>query len=129
MSSQSHMDHLDLTSATTDAQLMKRPSLAALSAAIESDPSLTALEDNDDHHHHPGHGHGGDSDEDKKRRREIFRFIAGMVLRYHGLKKAHTIQELAENSTWPTALESKFGANGGLPQRIRVEKSLVPPCE
>lgn len=52
----------------------------------------------------------------------------GFVLKYHGLTKAYDSKDLAGNNTFETALESKDGAFGGLNQRVRVEKSLVPPC-
>lgn len=78
------------------------------------------------------HGHHGDDDDDdekKKRRKEIFRKIAGYVLMYHGLEKAYTAQELAQNSTFPTALKAHDGSYGGLHRRIKVEKTLLPPSK
>lgn len=51
------------------------------------------------------------------------------MLKYHGLTKAYDSKDLAGNNTFETALESKDGSLGGLNQRVRVEKSLVPPCK
>lgn len=104
-------------------QLAHTPSLATLSTFLDQNPSLL----DEDHDHHGHHGHGGDSDEDKKRRKEIFRKIAGYVLMYHGLQKPYTAQELAQNSTFPTALKAHDGSYGGLHRRIKVEKTLLPP--
>jgi len=41
---------------------------------------------------------------------------------------AYTAKDLAGNNTFETALETKDGAFGGLNQRVRVEKSVLPPC-
>ncbi|OCF59699.1 hypothetical protein L486_02371 [Kwoniella mangroviensis CBS 10435] len=106
-------------------ELLHSPSLITLSNALESEPSLLAA-DEDDHHHH--HHHDDDDDPEKrKRRKEIFRKIAGKVLQYHGLTKAYTAQELAQNSTIATALKAEDGSYGGLHRRIRIDKHFVPP--
>jgi hypothetical protein len=97
-------------------QIMKTPSLATISSIIES-PSFNAL------------GNDDDDDDKKKRRKEIFRKIVGFVLKYHGLTHAYDSKDLAGNNTFETALETKDGAFGGLNQRVRVEKSILPPCE
>lgn len=102
---------------------MHNPSLASISALLSRQPAYL-LED--DHHHH--HGGKGD-DDDKKRKREIFKKIAAKVLAYHGLPKAYTASELAQNSTLETGLKAEDGSYGGLHRRVRVEKSLLPPCE
>ncbi|WWC58086.1 uncharacterized protein I303_100621 [Kwoniella dejecticola CBS 10117] len=106
------------------AELLHNPSLQTLSNALEAEPSLLA--EDEDHKHH---GHHGDDDdpEKKKRRKEIFRKIAGKVLQYHGLTKAYTAQELAQNSTIATALKAEDGSFGGLHRRIRIDKHFVPP--
>lgn len=101
---------------------MANPSLASISALLAREPSFLAV---DEHHHH---GHGGKDDEDKKRKREIFKKIAAKVLAYHGLPKAYLASEIAQNSTLETALKAEDGSYGGLHRRIRVEKSLLPPC-
>ncbi|WWC85777.1 uncharacterized protein L201_000643 [Kwoniella dendrophila CBS 6074] len=104
--------------------LLHNPSLQTLSNALEAEPSLLAADE--DHHHH--HHHGDDDDPEKrKRRKEIFRKIAGKVLQYHGLTKAYTVQELAQNSTVATALKAEDGSYGGLHRRIRINKQFVPP--
>jgi hypothetical protein len=108
--------------------------LASISAhyeALYSPSALAALEDK--HHDHHGHHHkGGDDDGDdkerKKRRREIFKKIAAKVLAYHGLPTALTAGEIAQNSTLVTGLKAEDGSYGGLHRRVRVEKTLVPPC-
>ena len=84
-----------------------------MSAALESDVSLMSDDD--------------DESDDDKRKKEIFRYIAGQVLKYHGLPKAYTASELAQNSTLATALKADDGSLGGLHRRIRIEKTLVPP--
>jgi len=89
--------------------------LATISSLLDS-PSFDIL------------GSDDDDDEKKKRRREIFRKIVGYVLKYHGLMDAYTAKDLAGNNTFETALETKDGAFGGLNQRVRVEKSVLPPC-
>lgn len=94
--------------------LAQAPSLAAISAALESEPSLVGGDDDDD-------------DEEKKRRKEIFRKIIGKVLAYHGLPKAYTVQQLSQNSTMETALKAEDGSYAGLHRRVRIEKCLVPP--
>jgi len=99
-------------------KLATNPSLTTLSSLLDADPSLTASSE-DDHDH--------DDDEDHKRRKEVFRYIAGKVLQYHGLPKAYTAQELAENVTIATALKADDGSFGGLHRRIRIEKTLIPP--
>lgn len=95
--------------------MAQAPSLAAISAALESEPSLVGGDDDDD-------------DEEKKRRKEIFRKIIGKVLAYHGLPKAYTVQQLSQNSTMETALKAEDGSYAGLHRRVRIEKCLVPPC-
>ncbi|WRT63681.1 uncharacterized protein IL334_000604 [Kwoniella shivajii] len=105
--------------------LLHNPSLQTLSNVLEAEPSLLESDENRHHHHHH---HGDDDDpEKKKRRKEIFRKIAGKVLQYHGLTKAYTAQELAQNSTVATALKADDGSYGGLQRRIRIVKSFVPP--
>ncbi|KAK4688024.1 hypothetical protein P7C73_g2099, partial [Tremellales sp. Uapishka_1] len=94
--------------------LMANPSLATLSSILDKTPSL--LEEDKD-----------DDDEKKKRRKEIFKKIAGKVLQYHGLPKAYTASELAQNSTLETALKAGDGSFGGLNRRIRIVKTFVPP--
>jgi hypothetical protein len=96
-------------------QIVQTPSLATISSLLDS-PSFGIL------------GSDDDDDEKKKRRREIFRKIVGYVLKYHGLMDAYTAKDLAGNNTFETALETKDGAFGGLNQRVRVEKSILPPC-
>lgn len=103
---------------------MANPSLASISSLLDRQPTYLL---NDDHHHH--HGHGDDDDKDKKRKREIFKKIAAKVLAYHGLPKAYTVAEIAQNSTLETALRAEDGSYGGLRRRVRVEKSLLPPCK
>ncbi|KAI9635910.1 FAS1 domain-containing protein [Dioszegia hungarica] len=110
-------DHAELTA------LMANPSLATVSSLLDRQPAYLLEDDHRDHHGH----HGGDSDEDKKRKREIFKKIAAKVLAYHGLPKAYTASDLAQNSTLETALKAGRGGGGGLYRRIRVEKSLLPP--
>ncbi|KAK8845448.1 hypothetical protein IAR55_006161 [Kwoniella newhampshirensis] len=101
-------------------QLLNTPSLASLSAVLERDPSLTAADEGN-------HDDDDDDDDKKKKRKEIFKFIAGKVLQYHGLTKAYTVSELAQNSTIETALKADDGSYASLPRRIRIEKSFVPP--
>jgi hypothetical protein len=96
-------------------QIVQTPSLATISSLLDS-PTFDIL------------GSDDDDDEKKKRRREIFRKIVGYVLKYHGLMDAYTAKDLAGNNTFETALETKDGAFGGLNQRVRVEKSVLPPC-
>ncbi|KAJ9119632.1 hypothetical protein QFC22_003341 [Naganishia vaughanmartiniae] len=100
----------------------------------DDDESLTKLAQNPSieslyrHHVKISEGHHDDDDDEKKRRRkEIFKFIVGQVLKYHGLPEALTASELASNNSVATALIPKFGANDGQPLRLRVEKQLVPP--
>jgi hypothetical protein len=113
---------LDAVFPSHNLQIMANPSLASISAVLDRQPAYLM----DDQHHH--HGHGGDDDEEKKRKREIFRKIAGKVLAYHGLPKAYTASDLAQNSTLETGLKAEDGSYGGLYRRVRVEKSLLPPC-
>ena len=89
--------------------------MASISSALDANPSLMIAKDDDD--------------DKKKRRRKIFKKIAEKVLEYHGLTKAYTAQELAQNSTLPTALKAEDGSFGGLHRRIRIVKTFVPPCE
>lgn len=103
--------------------IMRNPSLASISAILDRQPAYL-LEDDDHHHHHHG---GDDDDKDKKRKREIFKKIAAKVLAYHGLPKAYTASDLAQNSTLETGLKATDGSYGGLHRRVRVEKSLLPP--
>jgi hypothetical protein len=98
-----YTEHRSLISQTTISSLLESPSFDIL-------------------------GNDDDDDEKKKRRREIFRKIVGFVLKYHGLMDAYTAKDLAGNNTFETALETKDGAFGGLNQRVRVEKSVLPPC-
>jgi len=102
-------DHHDLWVAN----LIENPSLTTLSSLLDAEPNLTG--DDDD-------------DEDKQRRKEVFRYIAGKVLQYHGLPKAYTAKELAENVTFATALKADDGSYGGLHRRIRIDKQLIPPA-
>ena len=104
-----------ISSPIADIQIIQTPSLATISSLLDS-PSFDIL------------GSDDDDDEKKKRRREIFRKIVGYVLKYHGLMDAYTAKDLAGNNTFETALETKDGAFGGLNQRVRVEKSVLPPC-
>lgn len=107
-------------------ELAKNPSLTSISALLDSPAFVAAL---DEHHDH-GHGHHGDHgdhDHDDKKKKEIIKYIIGKVLQYHGLTKAYTAQEIAENSTIPTALKADDGSYGGLHRRIKVEKQLLPP--
>jgi hypothetical protein len=87
---------------------------------LEREPTLLLKDSDSD---------SDDDDKKKKRRKEIIRKIAGYILQYHGLTEAYTARELATNSTFPTALKAHDGSYGGLHRRIKVEKSLVPPCE
>jgi hypothetical protein len=104
-----------LSSPIANFKIVQTPSLATISSLLDS-PSFDIL------------GSDDDDDEKKKRRREIFRKIVGYVLKYHGLMDAYTAKDLAGNNTFETALETKDGAFGGLNQRVRVEKSVLPPC-
>lgn len=70
-----------------------------------------------------------DDDDKKKHRKEVFKFIVGEVLKYHGLSKIYTATELAENNTVATVLKARDGSFGGQHRRIRIEKSLLPPSE
>jgi len=92
-------------------ELMREPSLSALSAALEREPTLMVKDDDDD-------------DEEKKRRREFLKTLVRLYLRYHILPKAYTAQELAQNSTFATVLEATDGSYGGQYRRIRVSKQL-----
>lgn len=94
-------------------QLTRSPSLTTISALLESDPSLTVTSSEDD--------------DKKKHRREVFKFIASKVLRYHGLPEALTAKEIANNVTLATALKADDGSFGGLQRRIRVFSQLIPP--
>jgi len=109
-----HHHHHDDDDDELLASIIQTPSLATISSLLDS-PSFD-IAGNDD-----------DDDEKKKRRREIFRKIVGFVLKYHGLPHAYTAKDLAGNNTFETALETKDGAFGGLNQRVRVEKSVLPP--
>lgn len=76
-----------------------------------------------------GGKHDDDDDKKKKKRKEIFKFIAAKVLAYHGLPKAYTAAKISQNSTFETGLKAEDGSYAGLHRRVRVEKTLVPPCE
>lgn len=93
---------------------MHEPSLASVSALLERSPALAITNDDDDDH--------------DKRRKEIFRFIVGKVLKYHGIAHPYTARELAQNSTFATILKADDGSFAGLHRRIKVEKTIVPPC-
>ena len=105
---------------------MQDGNLASISAHFESLYSPSALEEHKHRHHH----HDGDDDDDekKKRRPNIFKKIAAKVLAYHGLPTALTAAEVAQNSTLVTGLKAEDGSYAGLHRRVRVEKTLLPPC-
>jgi len=108
-------------------ELAKNPSLTSISALLDSPAFIAALDERHDHGH-GHHGDHGDHDHDDKKKKEIIKYIIGKVLQYHGLTKAYTAQEIAENSTIPTALKADDGSYGGLHRRIKVEKQLLPPA-
>jgi hypothetical protein len=97
--------------------LASDPTPSNLLSFLERNPSYESP-----HHHH------GDSDEDK-RKKQIFKEILKRVLQYHGLERALSATELAQNSTVATALKADFGSFGGLHRRIKIEKSFVPPSK
>lgn len=69
---------------------------------------------------------GDDDDDEKKRRRKIFKMIVRAVLEYHILPFSFSGGELVHNKTYETALKI-HSAIDGLPQRLRVEGTLLPP--
>lgn len=94
-----------------------------LTSQLAHDPSLASISA-----HYESYFTTGDKDDDKdKKRKEIFKFIAAKVLAYHGLPKAYTASQLAQNSTFETGLKAEDGSYAGLHRRVRVEKSLLPP--
>ncbi|KAL7418886.1 hypothetical protein Q5752_006570 [Cryptotrichosporon argae] len=99
-------------------ELIRNPSLPLLSAALDSPTfSLAGVDSGDD----------DNDDKDHQHRIELLRKLAYDVLKYHGIPKAYTAQELAQNSTIATALKAHDGSYAGLHRRIRIEKSIVPP--
>ncbi|ORY25187.1 FAS1 domain-containing protein [Naematelia encephala] len=122
-----HDDDDDDDDDSVFSELIRNPSLATLSAALDADPSLTSTYDDDDAHYNRPDGNDDDDDDKKKRRKEIFKYIAGQVLQYHVLPKAYTAQELARNYTIETSLKATDGSLAGLHRRIRIVKSVVPP--
>ena len=110
-------------------QLMQENDLALISSHYERFYSLSVADEHKHHDHkHKHHGGDGDDDDKKKRRKEIFKKIAAKVLAYHGLPTALTASEVAQNSTLVTGLKAEDGSYAGLHRRVRVEKTLVPPC-
>ena len=101
-------------------QIFANPSLASISTLIESDLTLTASN---------APGGDGDDDDKKSRRRELIRKLVGKVLMYHAVPLELDAVHVGENSTLETVLTAEDGSFGGLARRIKVKKSLLPPCE
>ena len=98
-------------------QVFADSSLASISSLLESDPTLTASDN------------GDDEDDEKKHRREMIRKFVGKILMYHAVPHELDAVHVAENSTLETVLTAEDGSFGGLARRIKVKKSLLPPCE
>jgi len=73
-------------------------------------------------------GDKDDDDKEKERKKKILKAILNAVLRYHILPYGISSTALGANSTVQTNYIPKDGSYGGYNQRIKLEKSLIPPA-